>query len=139
MIVKPVPVIAFALPARPLSVRTARRWLRAFAGEHGGDRELQDRIATALSEAVANAVLHAYTELPPGAVHITADIEDGTLEIVVADDGGGMAASPSDERAAGLGLNLVARSTDGFSIRERATGGTELWMRFKLATEDDER
>jgi anti-sigma regulatory factor (Ser/Thr protein kinase) len=139
MIVKPVPVIAFALPARPLSARTARRWLRAFAGEHGGDRELQDRIATALTEAVGNAVLHAYTELPPGPVHITADIEDGTLEIVVADDGDGLAASPSDDVAAGLGLSLVARSTDCFAIRERAAGGTELWMRFRLASEDDER
>jgi anti-sigma regulatory factor (Ser/Thr protein kinase) len=139
MIVKPVPLIAFALPARPLSVRTARRWLCAFAGEHGGDRELQDRIATALSEAVANAARHAYVGRPPGAVHITADIEDGTLEIVVADDGGGLAASPSDEIAAGLGLSLIARSTDGFAIRERATGGTELWMRFRLASEDAER
>jgi anti-sigma regulatory factor (Ser/Thr protein kinase) len=139
MIVKPVPVISFALPARPLSVRTARRWLRAFAGEHGGDRELQDRIAIALSEAVANAALHAYTELPPGPVHITADIEDGTLEIVVADDGGGLTASPSDEIAAGLGLSLIARSTDGFAIRERATGGTEVWMRFRFASDGDAR
>jgi anti-sigma regulatory factor (Ser/Thr protein kinase) len=120
-------------------VRTARRWLCAFAGEHGGDRELRDRIATALSEAVANAARHAYVGRPPGAVHITADIEDGTLEIVVADDGGGLAASPSDEIAAGLGLSLIARSTDGFAIRERATGGTELWMRFRLASEDAER
>ena len=139
MIVKPVPVISFALPARPASVRTARRWLRAFAGEHGGDRELQDRIGSALTEAVANAVLHAYADPVEGPVRITADIEDDTLEIVVADDGRGFMVSRSDGRALGLGLGLVARSADGFAIRERAPQGTEVWMRFRLAPGDAER
>jgi stage II sporulation protein AB (anti-sigma F factor) len=139
MIVKPVPVTSFSLPARAASVARGRNWLRAFAGEHGADSALKDRLTTATSEVLSNVVVHAYPGRLDGAMHVSADIEDDTLEVVVADDGTGLRASRSDEVAAGLGLTLLARSTDSFAMRERVPQGVEVWMRFRLAPEGGER
>jgi stage II sporulation protein AB (anti-sigma F factor) len=125
-----VPLVTFALPAEARSVGTARRWMRAFASEHGGGPELQDRVASALTEAVANAVLHAYDV--PGQVEVAADIEDASLEIVVLDDGSGLRASPSDRQSMGMGFGIIASTTDAFAIRERVPQGTEVWLRFEL-------
>jgi serine/threonine-protein kinase RsbW len=125
-----VPLVNFALPAQARSVGTARRRLRAFAREHGGDASLQDRVASAVTEACANAVLHAYDA--PGQIEVAADIEDGALEIVVIDDGAGLRASPSDHRGAGMGFGIIASTADAFAIRERVPQGTEVWLRFEL-------
>ena len=106
--------------------------MRAFAGEHGGGRELQDRVACALTEALANAVLHAYPTPGLGEIHVAADIEDGALEIVVVDNGTGLRATPSDGLGVGTGLGIIASTTDAFAIRERVPQGTEVWLRFEL-------
>ena len=128
----PVPLVTFALPAEARSVGTGRRWLRAFASEHGGDSSLQDRVASALTEALANAVLHAYAAPDVGRIDVAADIEDGALEIVVVDDGSGLRASPSDRQSVGMGFGIIASTTDAFAIRERVPQGTEVWLRFEL-------
>ncbi len=128
----PVPLMTFELPAEARSVGTARRWMRSFAGEHGGDPELQDRVGIALTEALANTVLHAYTAPEVGRIDIAADIEDGALEIVVVDDGSGLRASSSDYRGAGMGFGIIASTADAFAIRERVPQGTEVWLRFEL-------
>ncbi len=128
----PVPLVTFALPAEARSVGTARRWMRAFASEHGGGTELQDRVASALTEALANAVLHAYTAADGGCIDVAADIEDGVLEIVVVDDGEGLQASPSDGQGVGMGFGIIASTADAFAIRERVPHGTEVWLRFEL-------
>jgi anti-sigma regulatory factor (Ser/Thr protein kinase) len=128
----PIPLVTFALPAEARSVGKARRRMRAFASEHGGGFELQDRVGSALTEAVANAVLHAYTAPDVGEVDVAADIEDGVLEIVVIDDGCGLRASPSDGLGVGMGFGIIASTTDAFAIRERMPQGTEVWLRFEL-------
>jgi anti-sigma regulatory factor (Ser/Thr protein kinase) len=106
--------------------------MRAFAGEHGGGPELQDRVGSAVTEALANAVLHAYAAPDVGRIDIAADIEDGALEIVVVDDGAGLRASSSDYRGAGMGFGIIASTADAFAIRERVPQGTEVWLRFEL-------
>lgn len=128
----PIPLLTFALPAEARSVGKGRRWLRAFAREHGGGSELQDRVASALTEALANAVLHAYAAPDEGEIDVAADIEDGALEIVVIDEGSGLRASPSDGLGVGMGFGIIASTTDAFAIRERAPQGTEVWLRFEL-------
>jgi stage II sporulation protein AB (anti-sigma F factor) len=128
-----VPLVTFELPAEARSVGTARRWLRAFASEHGGGAELQARVSSALTEAFANAVLHAYAPPDVGRIDVAADIEDGALEIVVVDDGSGLRASPSDGQSMGMGFGIIASTADAFAIRERVPQGTEVWLRFELA------
>ena len=51
-----------SFPPLPVSVRDARRFLRAFLSEHGAEA-LVDAAELALSEVVTNAVLHAHTDL----------------------------------------------------------------------------
>lgn len=127
-----VPLVTFALPAEARSVGTARRWMRAFAGEHGGGSALQERVASALTEALANAVLHAYDAPDGGGIDVAADIEDGALEIVVLDAGSGLRASTSGHQGLGMGFGIIASAADAFAIRERVPQGTEVWLRFEL-------
>jgi anti-sigma regulatory factor (Ser/Thr protein kinase) len=117
--------------ASPQSVADIRAWLIGFAAEHGADSDLQSRIQIAVTEAMSNAVQHAYPSSESGMVHVSADIEDDDLEVVVADEGRGFRAGPTS--GLGVGLQLVARTTDRFAIRERMPHGIELWLRFALA------
>ena len=127
-----VPALSIDVDAKPENVREVRRWVVGFAAEHGADSDELSRIALAVSEATTNAVAHAYAPAAPGPIHVTADLEDGELEIVVADDGAGLRAD-SHSAGLGLGLPLVAECSDRFAVRERVPDGTEIWMRFTLA------
>jgi anti-sigma regulatory factor (Ser/Thr protein kinase) len=102
----------------------------AFAASNGIDGKLLGDIGLVVSEAVGNVVAHAYEndDDDPGGVHIAADVEDSSLEIVVADDGLGI--RDGESSGLGLGLSLIADTCADFAIRERAQGGTEVWMRF---------
>jgi anti-sigma regulatory factor (Ser/Thr protein kinase) len=117
-------------PAVRSSVSAARRALAELAAASGaGDRQL-DAIRLAASEALTNVVLYAY---PGGAgqIHVTAGVAADELWILIADDGRGIKASPESD-GLGLGLALISRLADGFSIVERSGGGTELQLRFVL-------
>jgi anti-sigma regulatory factor (Ser/Thr protein kinase) len=105
----------------------------AFAQEHSPDRDLHERVALAFTEAFTNAVRHAYPDADPGwdAIQVSADVDDGTLEIVVSDHGTGFQAASSGS-GLGVGLGIVASCADHFAIRERAMRGTEVWMAFRL-------
>jgi anti-sigma regulatory factor (Ser/Thr protein kinase) len=54
-----VPCVSMDVEAVARSVRDVRRRLVAFAAQVGADRELQARVALAVTEAVTNVVLHA--------------------------------------------------------------------------------
>lgn len=133
MAAQPVPVLALDLQARPDAVPHARRAVMAFAAEHGADRALQAVVAAAVTEAVANVVVHAYDHGEPGPLRVEADVEDGDLEVVVLDEGEGFRSGPAP--GIGAGLSIVADTADGYAIRERMPSGVELWMRFRLAGE----
>jgi anti-sigma regulatory factor (Ser/Thr protein kinase) len=84
-----------------------------------------------VSEAVTNAVIHAYSDAPaPGDVEVVAQrhLDDG-LEVVVCDDGHGMKPRP-DSPGVGVGLPLVATLAEQFEIEAREGGGTRLRMIF---------
>ena len=74
--------------------------------------------------------MHAYRDrTEPGDVGVTVSVDDGEIEIVVRDDGSGMAPR-DDSPGIGFGLSLIRRIADGFDHREPPGGGTELWMCF---------
>jgi|SRR5215207_5273780 len=87
----------------------------------------------AVSEAIANAVVHAFREQQePGTVRVVVNIAgNGHVEVVVSDGRSGMAPR-ADSPGVGLGLPLIRRITDGFDHREPTGGGTELWMSFEF-------
>jgi serine/threonine-protein kinase RsbW len=121
---------AAAWPAVPESVSVARHAVTGFLHDvHMGDPPLSD-VRLAVSEAVTNAVHHAYVEGDPGEVRVRVELSDDELEVVVEDDGGGMRPRP-DSPGLGLGLPLIATVAERFDTRSRPGGGTRLRMAFR--------
>ena len=114
------------LPAVARSVAAARHAVARFSAGHALDH---DGIAIAVSEAVANAVRHAYPGPLGGRVRLHARLETMALIVTVSDDGQGMAV-PSETAGLGLGLVLIARLCESLLI-DGGGGGTTLTMRFK--------
>ena len=124
-------ILARRFPAQADQVRLARREVEAYAREHGAVDP--DAIALAVSEAVTNAVIHAYVDQPlPGDVQVFAKRHpDNGLEIQVCDEGRGMRPR-SDSPGLGVGLPLVAKLAQHFRIETRPTGGTAVRMVFPV-------
>ena len=124
------PVLVGDLPAVPGSVRAIRSAIRRFASANGASGQHLDDIARAVSEAVGNVVMHAYAPGTTGDVHITAEVDEDVLEVIVSDDGLGLRLGHSP--GMGLGLGMIAASATEFRISEREPRGTQVWMRFLL-------
>ena len=116
-------------PALPESVPAARAELADFAAQAGAQGECLEAIRLAASEAVTNAVLHAYGESSDGkqAVKICASLIPDGLWVLVSDDGSWRAQQVRS--GLGLGLGLIAQLADEFELAGRSRG-TELRMRF---------
>jgi anti-sigma regulatory factor (Ser/Thr protein kinase) len=112
------------------AVPLLRSELTDFAARLGADAEQLQAIRLAISEAVTNAVVHAYRG-GPGTVTVTAALAADELWVLVADTGCGHQA-PATDPGLGWGLALIAEATDSFVVAERAGGGTELRMCFRL-------
>jgi serine/threonine-protein kinase RsbW/stage II sporulation protein AB (anti-sigma F factor) len=115
------------LQATTESVTQARRAVRPLAVRAGADVHA---ISVCVSEAVANAVFHAYRDRAVGDVRIAAEVVDGQLEVRVEDDGMGIVPRP-DSPGMGLGLPLIASWADHLEI-ESVGPGTCIVMRFAL-------
>ena len=124
-------LLARRFPAHPDQVGPARREVMAYARAHGAIDP--DGIALAVSEAVTNAVVHAYIDAPqPGDVEVTARRhDDDGLEIHVCDEGRGMLPR-RDSPGIGVGLALVAKLAERFKVESRPGGGTSISMFFPV-------
>jgi len=131
---KQCPIFSHTYPAQPSSAAQARAALADVAAAAGADQRQVDAVRLAVSEAVTNAILHAYRG-KPGQVHVTAAVVSQELWVLIADDGCGMEPA-SDRPGLGLGLGLIAQLSDHMAIVPRATGGTEVQVRFDLVTAD---
>jgi anti-sigma regulatory factor (Ser/Thr protein kinase) len=116
-------------PAEAPAVAAARHEVTSFAAAHGLDRALVADIALAVSEACTNVVVHAYRGTRPGPMHVAARVCEGGLEVRIADEGGGVRPR-SDSPGVGLGLQIIAHTTDRFDVRDVPGGGAELVLRF---------
>jgi anti-sigma regulatory factor (Ser/Thr protein kinase) len=127
-------VLARRFPAQADQVAPARREVVAYAREHRAADP--DAIALAVSEAVTNAVVHAYIDAPaPGEVEVIAKLHaDDGLEVDVCDDGRGMGPR-RDSPGIGVGLPLVASLAERFRIETRPGGGTAICMFFAVLDE----
>jgi len=118
-------------PAVAEAVPLARRALTAVAAGAGAGGERLEEIRLAVSEALTNAVVHAYRNREAGHFHVTAAVASGELWVLISDDGRGLHAW-NDSRGLGIGLSLISGLSDDFAIVTRASGGTEVQMRFDL-------
>jgi serine/threonine-protein kinase RsbW/stage II sporulation protein AB (anti-sigma F factor) len=117
--------LSLDLPAEPSSVPTARHALGEFVAGHEVDRPA---VEVAVSEAVTNAVVHAYGSAM-GRVRVSARFEDDALRIEVADDGQGMRPR-ADSPGLGLGLPLIVQLAAHVDISSE--NGTTVRMDFRL-------
>jgi anti-sigma regulatory factor (Ser/Thr protein kinase) len=122
------------LPALPESSSRARH---AVTGALEGTPVDLAAVRLAVTEAVTNAVVHAYRHCgeteAPGRIRVALNLKEDAACVIVADDGLGMAPNPSSP-GLGLGLSLIASMCDELEIDERGSG-TRVRMRFALAEE----
>jgi serine/threonine-protein kinase RsbW/stage II sporulation protein AB (anti-sigma F factor) len=117
-------------PAIDSTVAQARRSVARFAAAAGLEGERLDAVRLAVSEAVSNAVIHAYPDRD-GEVRVTAALTSRGLQVLVIDSGRGLRA-PAENPGLGFGLKLMAESSDAVEAVERAEGGTEVRLVFGL-------
>ena len=119
--------------ATPDVVPMLRHAVADYASAVGISGAQLDGVRLAVSEALSNVVLHAYGG-EPGEVHLTAGVVGEELWVLVADDGRGHNAEPL-RPGLGWGLAFITDATDEFVLAERAQGGTEARMVFRLPSD----
>lgn len=120
------------LAAHPRSVARAREAVKEFAAGHGASAAQCNAIALAISEAVANAIVHAYAGgCEDEVVELHASVDADALVAVVRDDGVGIGHAGLSE-GLGLGLPLMARLSDELQIERRSPLGTSVRMTFSI-------
>ena len=125
------PTFALSAPAEAASVPILRREVVGYLTGIDACTGRTEDVRLAVSEALSNAVIHAYRDREaPGDLEVSALMHDDTLEVVVRDDGDGMAPR-HDSPGLGLGLPVIAHTTDRYEVH-RAAGstGTEVRMCF---------
>ena len=93
------------LPSEPTSVRVARHAVAAVARRIGAP---EADVKLAVSEAVSNAVTHAFRDREPGTIMVTARVDRGKLLVTIADDGSGMRPN-LESKGLGLGISLITK------------------------------
>ena len=120
------------LPATARSVSQLRHGAQDALGRYRPDPQVAEQVALALSEAIANVVVHAYRDRgQPGPVRAAVRLHGRCLEVRVGDDGCGIAPRP-DSPGLGLGLALMGCLSRRLDIQALDRGGTEVRMRFDL-------
>jgi anti-sigma regulatory factor (Ser/Thr protein kinase) len=114
------------LPPEPGSVVQARHAVRELARTVGSP---EHEVALAVSEAVSNAVVHAFRHGREGSIQIRARRSGAELLVTVADDGVGMIPD-LDSPGLGVGTSLISRLSDQATF-ESSDEGTTVTMRFK--------
>src|SRR4051812_16531487 len=125
----PDPFAEWELPATPASVGAIRNGAREFARARGGGDAILIDLALAVTEAVTNAVVHAFIGREPGSVWTRIETAPDELVVVVTDDGRGMQPR-ADSPGLGLGLPTIASLTTSMDMHAPPGGGTVITMTF---------
>jgi anti-sigma regulatory factor (Ser/Thr protein kinase) len=116
----------------PENVAPLRAAVREYARDIGLDDQRVHDLTLAVSEIVANAVMHAYRDGSNGAITVAAEQFDGGMRVSIVDDGMGL--SPrADSPGAGLGLIIAGNVADQLEIRRPEKGGTSVCLTFARA------
>lgn len=128
-------------PSRPDNVGLARVTVAAFAAQIDPTLEELDDIKGAVSEAVANAIVHGYDNSPDGVVTVEGVLYGDAIEVSVEDSGKGMedvgrAMEPefsTDPERLGLGFSFMQTFMDSVSVDSVRGRGTRVVMRKQFA------
>jgi len=115
------------VPAIAAKVPELRQVVRRFAIMVGV--RAPDEVALAVTEALTNAILHAYRGTATGDMRVVACDHPGQMVLVVRDYGCGMSPHP-DSPGIGMGLAIMGRSGASVTVERPDDGGTRLRMHF---------
>jgi len=130
--------VVLEMPAKPEFLLLARLAATGVGRSAGASEETIADVKLAVTEAMANAVRHAYPPDDPGRVTVELQATPGRLEIVVSDTGRGLGDVNFDgmgddsARESGMGLSIIRAIADEVDIGAGADGrGTR--VRFACA------
>ena len=130
--------VVLEVPAKPEFLLLARLAATGVGRSAGASEETIADVKLAVTEAMANAVRHAYPPDDPGRVTVELQATPGRLEIVVSDTGRGLGDANLDgtgddpARESGMGLSIIRAIADEVEIGAGADGrGTR--VRFACA------
>ena len=139
--------IKMEFPARSVNEGFARAAAAAFAAQMDPTMEELGDIRTAVSEAVTNAIVHAYPD-SAGPVQMRLRILEGDLlEIMVRDRGRGIpdvkqAMEPmyttGGEERGGMGFTIMGSFMDSLRVRSAVGRGTTVTMKKRIKTKAGE-
>lgn len=119
--------------ARPDEVGRLRREIAGYVENMGAPESVVDEVRVAVSEALANVVLHAYVGRAPGPMSVEAWRDGDDLLVRISDEGHGLVPRV-DSPGLGVGISVMASMVDDFSVANRdGTAGTVVSLRLSLA------
>jgi len=128
--------------AAPTAQGFARSAVAAFASQLDPTLDELGDIKTAVSEAVTNAIVHAYPDTLGKIVVRVRLLDGGVLEIAVYDWGRGIADvekareplfTTGGEERSGMGFTIMESFMDTLKVRSRPGKGTVVTMRKRIA------
>jgi anti-sigma regulatory factor (Ser/Thr protein kinase) len=128
--VVPRPVdLDVTVTAMPQHLPLLRQTAHSFAARRGVPRP--DDVRLAVGEACMNVVRYAYPGGRPGPMRLHGTSDGRFVTFTVEDRGCGLQPHPFDH-GLGIGLPIVARAADHFSIEDNDGGGTRVRMAFAI-------
>ncbi|WP_126429633.1 anti-sigma F factor [Brevibacillus marinus] len=121
----------------------ARVAVAAFISQLDVTMEELEEIKTVVSEGVTNAIIHGYEEDPAGIVYIEVSLHEDTVELVIEDNGKGIAdlelamqplytTKPELERS-GMGFTIMENFVDSLEVTTGVGKGTRIRMTKRLS------
>ena len=139
---KPVDQMSLKIESRSVNESFARVAVSAFAAQQDPTVEEISDIKTAVSEAVTNAIVHAYPDELGKIVMKLRILEGGVLELTVRDWGRGIddirqARQPlfttGGQERSGMGFTIMESFMDRLTVKSAPGKGTTVSMRKRIA------
>ena len=140
--VKPVNRFQCVFPAKSVNESFARTVVSSFVSQLDPRMDELSDLKTAVSEAVTNAIVHAYPDTLGKIVVRVRLLDGGVLEIAVYDWGRGIADvekareplfTTGGEERSGMGFTIMESFMDTLKVRSRPGKGTVVTMRKRIA------
>lgn len=121
----------------------ARVAVGAFVAQLDPTIEELTEIKTVVSEAVTNAIIHGYENIPDGIIFITVELDHDSVELTIRDEGIGIdnieearqplfTTKPELERS-GMGFTIMENFVDEIKITSSPLMGTTVYLKKYLS------
>ncbi|MFI3228710.1 MAG: anti-sigma F factor [Bacillota bacterium] len=134
--------ITLVVKSMPINNGLVRAVVASYAGRLNPTMEVLSDIKTAVSEAVTNAIIHAYDGSADNDICINASIDGNTLAVKVTDYGKGILnivdamrdfyTTKSSEERSGLGFTIMSSFMDSIDVKSSEGEGTTVTLTKKL-------